>query len=52
MKRLDTSTFLQKVLVELDDLPDGFGQQLVDLVKLATPKRRGEDPRIDLQGDS
>ena len=42
MERLDASTFLKRVLMELDDLPDGFSQQLVDLENLAPTKRREE----------
>ena len=39
MRRLDVSEFMQEVLAELDDVPEGFGQRLVGLMSSAPTTR-------------
>ena len=40
MRKPDTNDFLKEVLNDMDALPDGFAQELLDLVKSAPTQRR------------
>ena len=40
MKKPDAADFLQEVLDDLDTLPDGLAEELLDLVKSAPTHRR------------
>lgn len=40
MKKPDATDFLNEVLNDMDALPEGFAQELLDLVKSAPSQRR------------
>ena len=40
MRKPDTADFLKEALAELDDLPEGFIEQLLALVNLPSTQRR------------